>query len=157
MELGGETQGAFSEHEGETLEALSEHEEETQETLSQHEEKTQEALPEHEQEQQQKENEAGSAPGSAKLDAPTAPALRKLTINGNIPSILSSCSRSPGDHTSLEGAALHRVLPAIGEVYDEDDGEETLGYDDGGPMAMQATLDIPELIAGDMIPEPRNR
>ena len=102
-----ETQGAFSEHEGETQGALSELEEETKEALS-----------EHEREQQHKEGEAGPASGSANLERPALPALRKLTIDGNIPPILSSRTRSRRPHTGVEGEALHSFLPVI-EVEEE--------------------------------------
>ena len=141
QELGQEQQltlheEAFSEHEGETQGALSELEEETQEALS-----------EHEQEQQQKEGEAGPASGSANLEGPALPALRKLTIDGNIPPILSSRTRSQRPHTGVERATLHFFLPAI-EAEEENGVEDALACDDGGQMAMEATLDIPE---------PRNR
>ena len=142
-----ETQEEFSEHEGETQGAFSKLEEETQEALSELEEETQEALSEHEYEQQQKEGEAGSASGSENSEGPASPALRKLIIDGNIPPILSSRTRSRKPHTDVEGAALHCFLPAI-EAEEENGVEDMLAYDDGGQMAMQATLDIPK---------PRNR
>ena len=126
----------FSEHEGETQEVLSEVEEETQEALS-----------EHAGEQQHKDGEAEPASGSANLEGPALPALRKLTIDGNIPPILSSRTRSRRPHTGVEGEALHCFLPAI-EAEEEDGVEDALACGDGGLMAMQATLDIPE---------PRNR
>ena len=138
-----ETQEAFSEHGGETQRAFSKLEEETQEALSELEEETQEALPEHEQEQQQKECEAGPASGSANLEESALPALRKLTIDGNIPPILSSRTRSRRPHTGVEGAALHCFLPAI-EAEEENAVEDALACDDGGQMAMQTALDIPE-------------
>ena len=47
----------------------------------------------------------------------------------------------------MEGEALHYFLPAI-EAEEENGVEDALARDDGGQMAMQATLDIPE---------PRNR
>ena len=47
----------------------------------------------------------------------------------------------------MERAALHFVLLAI-EAEEENGVEGALACDDGGQMAMQATLDIPE---------PRNR
>ena len=47
----------------------------------------------------------------------------------------------------MEGEALHCFLPAI-EDEEENDVEDALACDNGGQMAMQATLDIPE---------PRNR
>ena len=47
----------------------------------------------------------------------------------------------------MEGEALHYFLPAI-EAEEENGVENALACDDGGQMAMQATLDIPE---------PRNR
>ena len=126
----------FSEHEGETQGAFSKLEVETQEALS-----------EHEQEQQQKEGEAGPASGSENLEGPALPALSKLTIDGNIPPILSSRTRSRRPHTGVEGAALDCFLPAI-EAEEENGVEDALASDDGGQMAMQATLDILE---------PRNR
>ena len=118
----------------------------TQGALSELEEK-QETLSEHEREKQQKEGEAGPASGSANLEGPALPALRKLTIDVNIPPILSSRTRSRRPHTGVEGAALHCFLPAI-EAEEENDAEDALTCDNGGQMAMQATLDIPE---------PRNR
>ena len=142
-----EAQEAFSEHEGETQGAFSKLEEETQEALSKLDEATQEALSEHEQEQQQKKGEAGPALGSANLEGPALPALRKLTVDGIIPPILSSCTRSQRPHTGVEGAALHCSLPAI-EAEEENGVEDALACDDGGQMAMQATLDTPK---------PRNR
>ena len=142
-----EMQEAFPEHEGETQGAFSKLEGETQEALSELEEETQEALLEHEQEQQQKGGKAGPSSGSANLEGPALPALRKLTIDGNIPPILSSRTRSRSPHAGVEGAALHCFLPTI-EVEEEYGVEDTLACDDGGQMTMQATLDIPE---------PRNR
>ena len=134
-------------HEHETQEAFSEHEAETQGALSELEEETQEALSEHEREQRHKEGEAESASGSVNLDEPTLPALRKLTIDGNIPPMLSSRTRSRRPHTGAEGGALHCFLPAI-EAEEENGVEDALACDDGGQTAQQVTLDIPE---------PRNR
>ena len=145
QELGQEQQLTLHEHE--TEEALSEHEGETQGALSEVEEKTQEALSEHEREQQHKEGEAEPASGSANLEGPALPALRKFTIDGNIPPILSSRTRNRRPYTGVEGEALHYFLPAI-EAKEENGVEDALACDDGGQMAMQATLDIPE---------PRNR
>ena len=115
--------------------------------LSEVKEETQEALSEHEREQQQKEGEAGPASGSTDLEGPVLPALRKLTIDGNTPPILSSRTRSRSPPTGVEGAALHCFLPAI-EAEEENGVEDALACDDGGQLAMQATLNIPE---------PRNR
>ena len=137
-----ETQEAFLIHEGGTQETFSNLEEETQEALSEVKEETQEALSEHEREQQQKEGEAGPPSGSENLEEPALLALRELTIDGNIPPILSSRTRSRRPHTGVEGAALHCFLPAI-EAEEENGMEDALAYDDGGPMAMQGTLDIP--------------
>ena len=142
-----ETQEAFPEHEGETQRAFSKLEDETQEASSELEEGTQEALSKHEQERQQKEGEAGPASGSANLEGPALTALRKLTIDGNIPPILSSRTRSRRSHTCVEGAALHCFLPAI-KAEEKNGVEDALACVDGGQMAMQATLDIPK---------PRNR
>ena len=103
----------------------------------------QEALSEHEREQQHKEGEAGPASGSANLEGPALPALRKLTIDGNIPPILSSRTSSRRPHTGVEGEALHCFLPAI-EAEEVNGVEDALAFDDGSQMAMQATLDIPE-------------
>ncbi|CAM9364976.1 unnamed protein product, partial [Ascophyllum nodosum] len=69
------------------------------------------------------------------------------TIDGNIPPILSSSTRSRRPHTGVEGEALHCFLPAI-EAEEENGVEDALPCDDRGQMAMKATLDIPE---------PRNR
>ena len=142
-----ETQEAFSEHEGETQGTFSKLEEDTKEALSKVEEETQEALSKHEREQQQKDGEAGPASGSANLEGSALPALRKLTIDGNIPPILSSRMRSRRPHTGVEGEELHCFLPAI-EAEEENGVEDALACNDEGQMAMQATLDIPE---------PRNR
>ena len=134
-------------HEHETQEAFSEHEEETRGALSEPEEETQEALSEHEREQQHEEGEAKPASGSENLEGPALPTLHKLTIDGNFPPILSSRNRSRRPHIGVEGKALHCFLPAI-EAEEENGVENALACDDGGQMAMQATLDIPE---------PRNR
>ena len=107
----------------------------------------QEALSEHEREQQLKEREAEPASRSEKLEGPALPALRKLTIDGNIPPILSSRTRSRRPHTGVEGEALHCFLPTI-EAEEENSVDDALACDDGGQMVMQATLDTPE---------PRNR
>ena len=120
------------------------HEHETQEAFPEHEGETQGALSEHEQEQQQKDSEAGPASGSENLEGPALPALRRLAIEVNIPPILSSRTRSRRPHTGMEGAALHCFLPAI-EAEEENGVEDALACDDGGQMAMQVTLDIPEL------------
>ena len=106
-----EMQDAFSEYEGETQGAFSKLQEETQEALSELEEETQEVFLEHEQEQQEKEGGAG--PALANLEGLALPALRKLTIEGNIPPILSSRTRSRRPHTDVEGAALHCFLRCI--------------------------------------------
>ena len=126
---------------------FSEHEGKTQGFLSEIEEETQEALWEHKREQQLKEGEAEPVSGSANLEGLAVPALRKLTIDGNIPPILTSRTRSRRPHTGVEGEALHCFLPAL-EAEDKNDVEDALTCDDGGQMVMQATLDIPE---------PRNR
>ena len=145
QKLGQEQQLMLYEHK--TQEAFSEHEGETQGVFSKLEEETQEAFSEHEQKQQQKEGESGPASGSANLEGRSLPALRKLTIDGNIPPILSSRTRSRRPHTGVEGAALHCFLPAI-KTEEENGVEDELACDDGSQMTMQATLDIPE---------PRNR
>ena len=145
QELGQEQQLTLHEHE--TQEALLGHEGETQGALSELEGETQEALSEHEREQQHKEGEAEPASGSANLEGPALPALRKLTIDGNTPPILTSRTRSRRPHTGVEGEALHCFLLAI-EAEEENGVEDALACDDGGQMAMQATLGIPE---------PRNR
>ena len=146
QELGQEEQ-QLTLHEHETQEAFSEHEGETQGAFSKLEEETQEAFLEHEKEQRQKAGEAGPASGSENLEGPALPTLRKLTIDGNISPILSSRTRSRRPHTGVERAALHCFLPSI-EAEEENGVEDALACDDGGQMAMQATVDIPE---------PRNR
>ena len=130
-------------HEHETQEAFSGHEGKTQGALSELEEKTQETLSEHEEEQQEKEGEAGPASESASLEGPALFTLRKLTIDGNIPPILSLRTKSRRPHTSVEGAALHYFLAAV-EAEEENGVEDALACDDAGQIAMQATLDIPE-------------
>ena len=77
------------------------------------------------------------------MEGPVLPALRKLTIDGNIPHILSSRMRSRRHHTGVEGAALYCFLPAI-EAEDKNGLKDALACDHGGQMAVQATLDIPE-------------
>ena len=114
-----------------------------QEALSELEEETQEVFLEHEQEQQEKEGGAGLVLGSADLEGLALPALRKLTIEGNIPPILSSRKRSRRPHTDVEGAALHFFLPAI-EAEVENGFKVAVVCVDGGQMAIQATPDIPE-------------
>ena len=141
QELGQEQQLTLHEHE--TQEAFSEHEGETQGALSELEEETRQALSEHERKQRHKEGEAEPASGSANLEGPALPALRKLTIDGNIPPILSSRTRSRRPHTGVEGEALHCFLPTI-EADEENGVEDALACDDGGQMAMRGTLDIPE-------------
>ena len=143
QELGQEQQLTLQERK--TQEVCSEHEWETQGVLSELDKEAQEALSEHE--QQQKEGEAGPASGSVNLKEPALPALRKLTIDGNIPPILSARTRTRRPHTSVEGKALHCFLPAI-ETGEENGVEDALACDDEGQMAMQATLNMPE---------PRNR
>ena len=145
QELGQEQQLTLHEHE--TQEAFSEHEGETQGALSELEEETQEALSEHKREQHQKEGEAGPASGSANFEGPVLPALRKLTIDDNIPPILSSRTRSRRPHTGVEEAALHCFLPMI-KAEEENGVEDALACDGADQMAIQSTLDIPE---------PRNR
>ncbi|CAM9648245.1 unnamed protein product, partial [Ascophyllum nodosum] len=117
----------------------------TQGALSDHGEDTQEVLSEDEREQQHEEG--GAEARSASLEGPTVPALRKLTIDGDVPPILSSRTRSRKPYTGVEGGALHCFLPAI-EAEEENGVEDVLACDDGGQMAMQATLDVSE---------PRNR
>ena len=90
---------------------------------------------------------SGTCIGVGNLEGPALPAMRKLTINGNIPPILSSRTRSRRPHTDVEEAALHCFLPTI-EAEEENGVKDSLACDDGSQMAMQATLDIPE---------PRNR
>ena len=89
------------------------------------------------------EGEAGPASGSANLEVPALPALRKLTIDGNIPPILSSRTKSRRPHTGVKGAALHCSLPAI-EAEEENGVKDALACDGEGQVAIQATLDIPE-------------
>ena len=52
---------------------------------------------------------------------------------------------------------MHSFLPTIDEVGEEDDGDDVMACDNGCGMAMQVTLDLPEPMAGDMTPEPKNR
>ena len=141
QELGQEQQLTLL-HEHETQEAFTEHEVETQGAFPKLEKKTQEAVSKHEQEQQQKEGEAGPVSGSENLVGPALPALCKLTIDGNIPLILSSRRRSRRPHTGVEGEALHCFLPAI-KAEEENGVKDTLVCDDGGQMTMLATLDTP--------------
>ena len=63
---------------------------------------TQEIILEH------KEDEAGYAAGSTDLEGPVVPALRKLTISGNLLPTMSS--------RTMKGAALQSFLPTINEV-----------------------------------------
>ena len=100
-----------------------------------------------EDEHEQQHEEEGAEARSASLEGPTVPALRKLAIDGNVPPILSSRTRSRKPHTGVKGGALHCFLPAI-EAEEENGVEDVLACDDGDQMAMQATLDVSE---------PRNR
>ena len=118
-------------HEHETQEAFPGQKGETQGALSELEEETQEALSDHEREQQHEKGEAEPASGSANLEGPALPALRKLTIDGNIPPILSSRTRSRRPHTGVEGKTLNCFLPRI-EGEEENGVEDTLACDDGG-------------------------
>ena len=129
QELGQEQQLTLHEHE--TQEAFSKHEGETQGVFSKLEEEKQEAFSEYEQEQQQNEGEARSASGSANLEGPALPVLRKLTVDGNIPPIMSSRTRSRRPHTGVEEAAFHCFLPGI-EAEKENDVEGALACDNGG-------------------------
>ena len=133
QELGQQQQLTLHEHK--TQEAFSEHQGETQGALSELEQETQEALSEHEREQQHKEGEAGPASGSGNLEGAALPALRKLTIDGNIPPILSSRTKSQRPHIGVEREALHCFLPAI-EADEENGVEGALACDDEGQMAM---------------------
>ena len=133
-------------HEHEWQEAILELEGETQGALSDHGEDTQEVLSEDEREQQHEEE--GAEARSASLEGPTVPALRKLAIDGNVPPILSSRTRSRKPHTGVEGGALRCFLPAI-EAEEENGVEDVLACDDGGQMAMQATLDVQNQGIGD--------
>ena len=99
--------------------------------LSELEEETQEALSEHELEQQHEKGEAEPASGSANLEGPALPALRKLTIDGNVPPILSSRTRSRRPHTGVEGEALHFFLPTV-EAEEKNGMEDALACHDGG-------------------------
>ena len=132
-------------HEHEWQEAISELEGETQGALSDHGEDTQEVLSEDEREQQ--DEEGGAEARSTSLEGPTVPALRKLAIDGNVPLILSSRTRSRKPHTGVEGEALRCFSPAI-EAEEENGVEDGLACGDEGQMAMQAKLDVSE---------PRNR
>lgn len=152
-----ETQKAFSELGGELQGTTSKLGGEAQEAFSDHDRKTQEALADCDQEQQQKEDEEGPVSGLAKPDGPIPPVLRKLTISGDIPQILVSHTRSRRVHTGVVGAALHNSLPTIDDVGREADGDHVLACDNGDVVAMQVTLDLAKRMAGDIIPEPKNR
>ena len=74
--------------------------------LSELEEETQEALSEHKREQQHKEGEAGPGSGSANLEGPALPALRKLTIDGNIPQWVDGPKKTGGDGTDSDNRGM---------------------------------------------------
>ena len=60
-------------------------------------------------------------------------------------------------HTSVEGVPLSRFLPTIKEI-DKEGNDESVSVCEGeGPMTLQGEVDIPELIAGDIPPEPKSR
>ena len=59
--------------------------------------------------------------------------------------------------TGVEGAVLQFFLPTIKEFDEEGNKESVSVYDGGGTMALQVKVNIPELIAGDMPPKPKNR
>ena len=70
---------------------------------------------------------------------------------------MESRTTSRKAYTGVKGAALHSFLPTIDEAGEEDDGDDVMVCDNGGAMAMQVTLDLPEPTAGDIEPEPKNR
>ena len=74
------------------------------------------------------------ASGSANLDGQALPALRKLTIDGNIPPILSSHTRNPRPHR-CGGRSVALFLPTV-EAEEENGVEDALACDYGGQMAM---------------------
>ena len=82
------------------------------------------------------EEEAKDAAGPSELEGSVVPALRKLTISGNLPPIISSCTRSRRVHTDVEGAALQSHLPATKGGEEEGDEESVSVFDGGGPMAL---------------------
>lgn len=99
----------------------------------------------------------GTCIGVGDLEGPALTALYKLTINGDIPSMLPPRRRSLRAHTIMEGAALHSLLLTIEVIAEEDDVEDLLANHHEGPMAMQTTLDIMESTMDDILQEPRNR
>ena len=91
------------------------------------------------------------------LEEPVLRMPRKLAISGNLPPIMSSRTRSRQVHKGVEGAALQIIFPTIQEVDEKDDKRTVSVCDGGGSMAFQVKVDIPESIAGDISPEPKNR
>lgn len=124
---------------------------ETQEALSEPKEKKQEALVDCEQQQQQNGDKDGPTLRLAKSYGPIPPALRKLAKT------FSSRTRSKVVHTDVDGKPLHSFLPTIDKVSKEEDGDDGLARNIGEAVAMKAALDLLELAAGNMTPEPKNR
>ena len=60
------------------------------------------------------------------------------------------------EQNGSHGEVLHSFLPTIDGVSEEDDMDNVLACDIGDAMAMQATLDLREPAACDMMPEPEN-
>ena len=85
----------------------------------------------------------GLAAGSTDLERLVVPTSRKLTISGNLPSIISSPTWSRRVHADVEGAAPQSFLP----TNEEGDEESTLISDGGGSMILQRKVRIPEPIA----------
>ena len=86
--------------------------------------------------------------GSDDMEELVKSALRKFTISGNLPLIMSLRTRTRRVHTGVEGATLQSFLPTIKEVNERGKEESVSVCDGGGPMALQV-VDTPEPITGD--------
>ena len=104
------------------------------------------------------EEETKDAARPTDLGGQVVPALRKLTICGNLPTIMLSRTRSRRVHKGVEEAASLSYLPTAKEGGEEGGEESTSVCDGGESMALQVKVDLQQrLIARDMPPEPNNR
>ena len=118
-------QPASQEREQEKQETLSDPKDGTQEAPSDPEEETREAPSSH-------EEGTKEVAGPTELGGSVVPGLRNLTISGNLPPIMSSCTRIRRVHTGVEGAALQSLLPTT-RGGDQDGDEGSTSVCDGGP------------------------
>ena len=137
-----------------TQEAPSYPKEEIQEVLLDPEQGTDEVPSDSEDETQ---DEAGTEAELTYLRGTAVLALWKLTISDNLPSSMSSRTRSQRVHPGVKGAAFKSFPSTTKEVGGKGDEERTLVWDGGGSMTLQVKVDIQEPIAGDIPPELNTR